>query len=263
MANIEKLYFAPHLRTPLQPYLPDPQGPQPENRPFVTLTYACSLDSKIAAARGIQTVLSGPVSKSMTHYLRIKHDAILVGSGTAITDNPSLNSRLSDALDATGTALQPRPIVLDRRQRWSDYPSSKVVALAKDGRGKKPWVFINPSASDTNPSDAGQLLPEVDRDGAIILTHHGSLTDVLQIMHKKGIKSVMIEGGAEIINLLLAHHAGLIDSLIVTYAPVYLGEGGVTVCPEKPPQAGHVARFEKITWLQLEDDVVMCGKRKS
>jgi len=261
MANVEKLYFPSRFRTPLEQYLPDQHSPQPEGRPFITLTYACSLDSKIAAAEGVQTILSGPMSKAMTHFLRTKHDAILVGSGTAITDNPGLNSRLSDALDAPGTTLQPRPVILDRRQRWQQYPNSKVVSLAREGRGKQPWIFIEPYTFAFSHEPKGRYY-EQNLLGATIFSYH-SLPDVFTILHEKGIRSVMIEGGATIINTLLQHHQDLIDSIIITYAPVYLGQGGVTVCPIKNfPDDAHAVRFRKITWLQLEEDAVMCGKLK-
>jgi len=268
MSNVEKLYFPSRFRTPLEQYLPDPHTPQPEGRPFVTLTYACSLDSKIAAAEGVQTILSGPMSKAMTHFLRTRHDAILVGSGTAITDNPGLNSRLSDALDAPGLTLQPRPVILDRRQRWQQYPNSKVVSLANEGRGKKPWIFVDPYISPfTHKSlpfthEPNGRYYEHNLLGATLFSYH-SLPDVLTILHEKGIRSVMIEGGATIINTLLQNHQDLVDSIIITYAPVYLGQGGVTVCPIKNfPDDAHAARFQDITWMQLERDAVMCGKLK-
>jgi len=73
-----------------------------------------------------------------------------------------------------------------------------------------------------------------------------------------GINSVMIEGGATIINTILSDHAHLVDSVIITYAPVFLGQDGVSVSPD-----GSLPKFEKVAWLQLEDDVVMCAVPKS
>ena len=65
----------------------------PSNRPHVTLTFAQSTDAKIAAIPGKQLILSGDESMQMTHWLRSMHDAILVGIGTALNDDPQLNSR--------------------------------------------------------------------------------------------------------------------------------------------------------------------------
>ncbi|KAJ0388844.1 hypothetical protein ATCC90586_010655 [Pythium insidiosum] len=78
--------------------------------PMVTLTYAQSLDGSIAAQRGTPTLLSGPASMTMTHRLRTLHDGILVGIGTILADNPSLNTRLVDG-------PSPQPVVLDSALR--------------------------------------------------------------------------------------------------------------------------------------------------
>src|SRR4051812_7789929 len=85
------------------------------SRPHVTLTFATSLDSQLSLAPGVRTTLSGPRSKAMTHYLRSKHDAILVGVGTAIADDPGLNCRLHGVGGYGGQGLegQPRPLILD------------------------------------------------------------------------------------------------------------------------------------------------------
>ena len=63
-------------------------------KPFVTVTYAQSMDSMLAAAPGLQTHLSGAETKRMTHALRSCHDAILIGVNTALADDPGLNCRL-------------------------------------------------------------------------------------------------------------------------------------------------------------------------
>ncbi|MEZ4718129.1 MAG: GTP cyclohydrolase II [Caldilineaceae bacterium] len=79
------------------------------HRPFVTLSYAQSLDGSIAANRA-PTRLSGPAAMAMTHALRAAHDAILVGIGTVLADNPRLTVRLVDG-------ASPRPVVLDSKLR--------------------------------------------------------------------------------------------------------------------------------------------------
>lgn len=64
--------------------------------PFVTLTYAQSIDGSLAVERGKPTLLSGPASMKMTHTLRTLHEGIMVGVGTILADNPSLNARLAE-----------------------------------------------------------------------------------------------------------------------------------------------------------------------
>lgn len=235
--------------------------------PFVTLTFATSLDSALSLAPGTQTALSGPQSKAMTHYLRSKHDAILVGVGTAIADNPSLNCRLAGVGGYGGEKLygQPRAIVVDPRGRWKLDDNTKILQLAKAGRGKAPWVVTahpleQASANVLEAAGGSQIRLETesrDFDWEIIL----------QTIGKKGIKSVMIEGGGVVINSLLSSkNSHLVNAVIVTIAPTWLGQGGVVVSPKRPQeqmtQPVPIARLEGPQWQQLGDDVVLCGRFK-
>ena len=78
--------------------------------PYVTLTYAQSLDGSIAATPGRPLSISGPVSMTLTHALRAAHDAILVGIGTILADNPQLTVRYLKGKD-------PQPVIVDSRLR--------------------------------------------------------------------------------------------------------------------------------------------------
>lgn len=78
----------------------------------------------------------------------------------------------------------------------------------------------------------------------------------------------MIEGGGSIINTLLAPaNASLVDSVIITIAPTWLGQGGVVVSPERVHdnnnQATAAARLKDVKWKQLGDDVILCGRLNS
>jgi len=79
-----------------------------EGRPLVTLSYAQSLDGCIAARPGQPLAVSGPLSLTLTHQLRAAHDAILVGIGTVLADNPRLTVRLVEG-------QHPQPVVVDSR----------------------------------------------------------------------------------------------------------------------------------------------------
>jgi 2,5-diamino-6-(ribosylamino)-4(3H)-pyrimidinone 5'-phosphate reductase len=327
--------------------------------PFVTLTFATSLDSMLAHGAGIRTALSGPRSKAMTHYLRSRHDAICVGVGTAIADDPGLNCRLA-ATDATapdsnargdaslgahagagvgvgagagaGVGLgpgpspgvgvggssnnnhnattpmsatppqQPRPIIVDPRLRWDFTAESKVLRLARAGKGLAPYIVtlvrdppdhkrqilealggkyiildscgVNPgsgSGKDTD-SDAEYYQGESTDKGrdkgdntgsSSSRSHHSRFDwrDLLSAIRREGLRSVMVEGGGQVINSFLGENASLVDSIIVTIAPTWLGQGGVTVSP--PRRGGHdkpVARLTDTMWMPLGEDVVLCGR---
>ncbi|KAI4870039.1 putative riboflavin biosynthesis protein Rib7 [Hypoxylon rubiginosum] len=298
----------------LEPHLPpSPEGP-PESYedassyfalPFVTLTFATSLDSALSLGPGIRTALSGPQSKAMTHYLRSRHDAICVGVGTAIADDPGLNCRIAAetqhqessssagvgallglasvstgeaAIRETNNAIttsQPRPIVIDPSLRWDFTSESKVMQLARAGKGLAPYIVTAVS----QPPESKVLLLE-DLGGKFIILDQPKANgfspaassqrfdwrSILAEIRKEGLQSIMIEGGGAVINSLLSEeNVQLVDSVIVTIAPTWLGQGSVFVSPPRQPsQDGNkpnaVARLTNTTWIPLGEDVVLCGK---
>jgi 3,4-dihydroxy 2-butanone 4-phosphate synthase/GTP cyclohydrolase II len=105
---------------------------QRTGRPFVTLSYAQSLDGSIAARPGRPLALSGSKSMALTHGLRATHEGILVGIGTLLADDPRLNVRLVEGKD-------PQPIVVDSRLRFPPYAN-----LLRNGR--IPWIATSAEA---------------------------------------------------------------------------------------------------------------------
>ncbi|KAL6709041.1 2,5-diamino-6-(ribosylamino)-4(3H)-pyrimidinone 5'-phosphate reductase [Coniothyrium glycines] len=267
------LRFPTSDRHNIDPYVPPSQSRlapcEDFDKPFVTLTFATSLDSQLAVAPGMQTALSGPQSKAMTHYLRSKHDAILIGVGTAIADNPSLNCRIEGVGGYGGEGLsgQPRPIVIDPTGRWNFTAESKVVNLASGGRGKGPFIITCVEPSE----ERKKILENVDGKFVVVQALSGSDSSkhldwytILQLLAREDIKSVMIEGGGSVINNMLSDPVGYhaIDSVIITVAPTWLGQGGVQVCPPGSTSGGHLptTRLKDVKWIPLADDVVLCGR---
>ncbi|KAI8335157.1 dihydrofolate reductase-like domain-containing protein [Chlamydoabsidia padenii] len=216
----------------------------PTRRPLVTLTYAQSLDSKIAH-HGQQLLLSGKESMAMTHRLRVMHDAILVGSGTACIDDPQLNARYVPPEDLI---RQPQPIIIDTRL---DLPlTCKLLKNYTSQQGKQPWILTLPG--NTDKKDA------LEKAGAKIFVIQESIKgrlewkDVLTLLYEQGVKRVMVEGGSRIIQSCLT--SGLVDQLVVTIAPVYVGDQGVGVST--------VASLDKVQYQVFGRDVVMAAKPK-
>ncbi|KAL4987209.1 dihydrofolate reductase-like domain-containing protein [Aspergillus falconensis] len=258
----------PSSETPfLEPYLPEPK-PNNNGLPFTTLTFATSLDSSLALSPGTRTILSGPQSKAMTHYLRCHHDAILIGVGTAIADNPGLNCRIHGVGGYGGERLQgqPRPIVLDPSARWEFDEQSKILQLAGDGRGRAPWIITGPGV--TVSEDRKRLLERYGGKFIFLDVIEGKgfdWADLLRCLKTEGLGSVMIEGGGSVINSLLEpglQH--LIDSVIVTIAPTWLGQGGVVVSPKRRFDENGTAiaalRLNDVKWHPFREDVVLCGR---
>lgn len=264
----EVLHFSEPDSRFLQAYLP--RVKDTSKLPFTTLTFATSLDSSLALAPGVRTQLSGQQSKAMTHYLRSRYDAILIGVGTATADDPGLNCRIDGVggYGSEGLDRQPRPIVIDPSARWAFNEQSRVFVSAKEGRGRAPYIL---TANPSPPTQARELLEKYG--GKYIPLHLSAAQEgdgqlkwrsVLERLWQEGLRSVMVEGGASIINSLLEpHNQELIDSVIVTIAPRWLGQGGVVVSPKRRTNGNGAAipasLLQQVLWHPLGEDVVLCG----
>lgn len=235
--------------------------------PHVTLTYAQSLDSQISLKPGQRTTLSGPETKAMTHWLRSNHDAILIGAGTANADDPGLNSRYSEnGQEIVGLPYQPRPFILDPGRSWKEERCKKLFELARQGLGRAPWWI---TSEDPVQSEADQArirkLEEVGGGSIQAGMYSGSSNGVdweaiLRALWSTGVRSVMIEGGAAVINdLLREKNQRFISSIVVTIAPTYLGSGGVVVAPQRSAEGKNEAFLHSTTWIPMGQDIVMAA----
>lgn len=117
---------------------------------------------------------------------------------------------------AAGMEEQPRPVVLDPHCR-ARLP--KLLHLVGEGQAKTPWIVCR----DDNEKMDSEHIPLPLHDGRF------SWTEILSTLHSRGIKSVMIEGGASVINDVLTQR--IADIIIITIAPVFLGRDGVGIAP--------------------------------
>lgn len=177
------------------------------NRPFVTLSYAQSLDGCISARAGEPLALSGSESLVLTHHLRAHHDAILVGIGTVLSDDPRLDVRLTGGKN-------PQPVVLDSRLRLP------LNANLLRQNSRQPLIATRePTEQEraTALKSAGALvmaLPSNAR-GQVCLKR------LLDRLGTLGIRSIMVEGGSRIITSFI--RLRLADFIVLTLAPVLVG----------------------------------------
>jgi len=210
-------------------------------RPFVTLSYAQSLDGSIASRSGHPLTLSGPQSLVLTHRLRAAHDAILVGIGTVLADDPRLNVRLAAGPD-------PQPVVVDSRLRFPPYAN-----LLRNGRS--PWI----ATSDTADPERRQSL---EAAGAVVFplpSQNGwvDLAHLLEHLAGRGIDSLMVEGGAQIITSFLASR--LVDQVVLTIAPMLVG--GLRVVDRLGPAAMQpFPRLRRVHYQPMGEDLVLWGE---
>lgn len=208
-----------------------------DTKPFVTLTYAQSLDGALAGGDGSRLLLSGKQSTEMTHKLRANHQAILVGIGTVLADNPQLTVRFV-------AGANPQPVVLDSTLRipLDSYLVSKHPL--------KVWVVCGEDA----PVDRELALTAL---GHKVFRLHGNkngnldLGKVCALLSSHGIETLMVEGGLEIINSFL--EANLVDRVVITISPRYTGgrklESGKRVLPD----------LTDVSNLQFGEDIVVEG----
>jgi 3,4-dihydroxy 2-butanone 4-phosphate synthase/GTP cyclohydrolase II len=175
--------------------------------PRVTLSYAQTLDGSLTIKRGQPTVLSSPESQQLTHELRSAHDAILVGVGTVISDNPRLTVRLVNGEN-------PLPIILDPHLRT---PLDSNILVNPD---KKAIIFCNEGV-DANWRE------EYTRMGNRVIpipfrrTGELDLHRVILELESMSIRTLMVEGGGRVITGFLRER--LVDYAVVTIIPGWLG----------------------------------------
>jgi len=199
-------------------------------RPFVTISYAQSIDGKIALlppkndainsapASSSNFAISDPESLRMTHALRSIHDAILVGGSTLSIDNPRLNNRLwLESTESKQQLRQPLPVVLDTHLQ-------NVRKLGNTCRASNLLVCCSPKAAvdksnlENLPSHVKllpcPLNPQTNRMDLVILLR--------LLKEKHGIESIMVEGGARVLSAFLSHATELVDCLCITISPKLL-----------------------------------------
>jgi diaminohydroxyphosphoribosylaminopyrimidine deaminase/5-amino-6-(5-phosphoribosylamino)uracil reductase len=179
--------------------------------PFVTVKLAQSLDGRIATATGDSKWISGKPALKFAHRLRGEHDAVMVGIGTVLADDPQLNVRLVNGRD-------PLRIIVDSRLRIP--PGAKVLS---DGAARGTLIATTELAD-------GERIKELEGIGARVLrlpAEPGStrvdLGQLLSQLGKMRIGSVLVEGGSQIVTWLLAHR--MVDRLVTIIAPKIIGAG--------------------------------------
>jgi len=211
-------------------------------RPEVTLKWAMSLDGRIATATGESRWISSPQGRRWALALREEHDAILVGSGTVLADDPHLDRRLRLA---AGPNVR---IVLDRRLRIS--PEARLFEVAGP-------VLIYTEAGSSERSEALTA-----RGAEVISLPSVQPETVLADLHRRGIQSVLVEGGSEALASFV--DSGFYDRIMVDCAPLLiggkgapgpLGGGGIAVLDS-------AARLEKFEARRRGSDLLLVGYRQ-
>ncbi|MFN8790160.1 MAG: bifunctional diaminohydroxyphosphoribosylaminopyrimidine deaminase/5-amino-6-(5-phosphoribosylamino)uracil reductase RibD [Bdellovibrionales bacterium] len=172
-----------------------------EKKIFVALKIAQSLDGKIALKNGDSQWITGPESREKAHELRAQYDATLVGLGTVLKDNPSLNIR------HPRIEKQNRVVILDRR--GDCLKKTESLKLFQVHAPENIFVCVQPGLGFS--STKAQVLETHD------------LPDTLKQLFDRGLRSVMVEGGAQVAGEFL--RSNLIQRFHIFTAPFVMGQG--------------------------------------
>ena len=182
-------------------------------RPFVTLKLALSQDDKIGLAGRKPVQLTGEIARERVFQMRAQHDAILVGIGTVLSDNPHLTCRLPGLMERS-----PVRVVLDARLRVP--LSVSVVSTVND---TPTWVFTSHKAAPI----AEEILQHKGCKVFRVDDHNGELdlNAVLKVLAEQGITRLMVEGGATVAASFV--DADLVDEAVLLRADKIIGADGV------------------------------------
>jgi len=213
-------------------------------RPLVTLKLATSLDGRIATGSGESQWITGPPARERAHALRAAHDAIMVGTGTVLADDPQLTCRLPGLAHRS-----PVRVVVDRHLRIP--PTTRLIS---DARAVPVWVLTLPSADPERRQAflrAGATVIDIDPspDG------NGSLAAALAALGERGITRLLVEGGGHLAAAFA--RAGLIDRLVWVHAPMLIGGDGIPAIAEVGLEVlSKAPSFTRLSTETVGDDVL-------
>ncbi len=181
-------------------------------RPFVSLKIASSIDGRTALASGESKWITGSEARAYGHRLRAENDSILVGIGTVLADDPSLDCRLNGL-----EQLSPMPVVLDKTGQMPE--TTKLVRYSKE---RPLMVFTGSNVeqgwSEQLEAKGVEVSASSQHDQAF------DLKNVLELLAKKGVNSLLVEGGGQ--THAAFFRAGLVDEIYWFTAPKLIGQEG-------------------------------------
>ncbi len=171
------------------------------SRPFITLKMAMNEDGLIGSTQEGNLKISSPISSRQTHLQRARHDGILVGSGTALSDNPSLDCRLPGLLGRS-----PIRVILDEKSKLNEKTKAFSSALHTQ------TIVVSPM---TAPTEWRQMLARngVQHQACEMDNGRIALPELMDDLAAKGIQSILVEGGARIAESFLKDD--LVDEIVI------------------------------------------------
>ena len=207
-----------------------------EQRPWITLKLAVSLNGALADATGRSRWITSEESRRVVHEMRAGSDAIAIGIGTALADDPSLTVR-----DAPAPRIAPTRVVFDHSARL---PAQSV--LARTAR-EVPTIVVAEAAA------AGRVAA-LESLGVRVI-HAASLRAALDALGAAGIRSLLVEGGARLAGALIG--AGIADRLVIFQGSAIFGAGALGAFAFVPPtEVEHAPRWRVLDRREIGPDTM-------
>ena len=216
--------------------------------PWVVMKAGMSLDARISYRQGQGGAITGAESKQRVHQLRDRLDAILIGIGTALVDDPSLTTRLS------GASRDPLRVVLDTRLRLPVH-----ARMLTQQSAASTWIFCSEQASE-------ERRKKLEQAGAVVhcvaATEEGGdqleLKEVLTVLGRQNITSLLVEGGAVVHGSFLRRN--LVDEVMLFTAPLFIGDSGIPLASGLNLLPGDDrVRLAELQAEQLGKDILLHG----
>jgi diaminohydroxyphosphoribosylaminopyrimidine deaminase / 5-amino-6-(5-phosphoribosylamino)uracil reductase len=210
-----------------------------KQRPFVTLKLASTLDGKIALPSGESKWITGEAARAHAHLVRAQHDAVLVGIGTVLADDPELTCRLP-GVDHRRLIR----IVADSRARL---PTASKLA---QGATRQPvWLLTGLKAQTAQLQASNvRIIPVAAPEGQL------DLKEALRALAEAGLTRLLVEGGARLASSLLK--SGLADQLLWYRAPSVMGDGASAVSGLGVGRLAEMPRVMRKETIRLGEDVL-------
>jgi diaminohydroxyphosphoribosylaminopyrimidine deaminase / 5-amino-6-(5-phosphoribosylamino)uracil reductase len=216
--------------------------------PWVTARFGASLDGKIATSTGESRWITSEAARLESHRLRQRHDAVLVGAGTVLADDPELTNRLPEP------ARQPLRVVVDSTLRIP--PTAKVLT----------GLEIAPTLVVTTSQASEEAIAELRKAGVEVVKvaagpeERVDLAQLLRLLGERGLLSVLIEGGGEVNGAFF--DSGLVDGVIAFLAPIIIGgrDAAGAVGGQGAKRLADAFRLANLEVTRIGDDLMVSGE---
>jgi 3,4-dihydroxy 2-butanone 4-phosphate synthase/GTP cyclohydrolase II len=221
--------------------VPGAAAPPGRKRPHVTLKYAQTLDGRIATHAGDSKWISGEPERCVSHALRAACDAVLVGVGTVLSDDPQLTVRLVPGTSPTRIVLDSTLRLPDDARILEDEAPTIVVTTDRSSPARRRELEARGIAVRVVPAGPGGV----------------DLPVALRVLHDAGVRSLLVEGGAQVITSLL--RGRLVDRLVVAIAPTIVGAGKEAVGDLHTTRIAEGLRLTRRTLQPVGEDLLVAA----